>query len=205
MSEKASIVLRGGHVQTMVAPDDIASAVAVCGNRIAYVGDDAGAEAYIGEGTKVIDLDGRFVCPGFMDGHLHVPGKWITTLYQIDLEGKSTNEEYVETIRSFIEAHPDEEVYTGQPFLLNAYMLEDGSNPEGWFPEERITMAEALRAYTYGSAYAMGVEDRFGTLAAGKMADICVLDRNLFTCEPAEVLEMKSVLTMIGGEVVFEA
>ncbi|MBQ3282387.1 MAG: amidohydrolase, partial [Atopobiaceae bacterium] len=70
MAEKASIVLRGGHVQTMVAPDDIASAVAVCGNRIAYVGDDAGAEAYIGEGTKVIDLDGRFVCPGFMDGHL---------------------------------------------------------------------------------------------------------------------------------------
>ena len=107
MSEKASIVLRGGHVQTMVAPDDIASAVAVCGNRIAYVGDDAGVEAYIGEGTKVIDLDGRFVCPGFMDGHLHVPGKWITTLYQIDLEGKSTNEEYVETIRSFVEAHPD--------------------------------------------------------------------------------------------------
>ena len=66
-------------------------------------------------------------------------------------------------------------------------------------------MAEALKAYTYGSAYAMGVEDRFGTLAAGKMADICVLDRNLFTCEPAEVLEMKSVLTLIGGEVVFEA
>ena len=84
-------------------------------------------------------------------------------------------------------------------------MLEDGSNPEGWFPEERITMAEALKAYTYGSAYAMGVEDRFGTLAAGKMADICVIDRNLFTCAPAEVLEMKSVLTIIGGEVVYEA
>ena len=84
-------------------------------------------------------------------------------------------------------------------------MLEDGSNPEGWFPEERITMAEALKAYTYGSAYAMGIEDRFGTLAAGKKADICVLDRNLFTCAPAEVLEMKSVLTLIGGEVVFEA
>ena len=57
-------------------------------------------------------------------------------------------------------------------------MLEDGSNPEGWFPEERITMAEALRAYTYGSAYAMGVEDRFGTLAAGKVADICELKVN---------------------------
>lgn len=61
-------------------------------------------------------------------------------------------------------------------------MLEDGSNPEGWFPQERITMAEALRAYTYGSAYAMHAEDRIGTLACGKQADICVLDRNLFDC-----------------------
>lgn len=84
-------------------------------------------------------------------------------------------------------------------------MLEDGSNPEGWFPAERLTMAEALRAYTYGSAYAMGVEDRLGTLAVGKQADVCVIDRNLFTCAPAEVLEMKSVLTVIGGEIVYEA
>ena len=83
-------------------------------------------------------------------------------------------------------------------------MLEDGSNPEGWFPEERITMAEALRAYTYGSAYAMHAEDRIGTLACGKQADICVLDRNLFTCEPAEVLGATAELTVIAGKVVYE-
>jgi len=95
---------------------------------------------------------------------------------------------------------PMEEVY-GAVFR----MLEDGSNPEGWFPEQRITMAEALRAYTWGSAYAMGVEDRVGTLAPGRLADICVLDHNLFECTPAEVLGTKAVLTLIGGEVVFEA
>lgn len=95
---------------------------------------------------------------------------------------------------------PMEEVY-GAVFR----MLEDGSNPEGWFPQERITMAEALRAYTYGSAYAMHAEDRIGTLACGKQADICVLDRNLFDCEPAEVLEATAALTMIAGKVVFEA
>lgn len=95
---------------------------------------------------------------------------------------------------------PMEEVY-GAVYR----MLEDGSNPEGWFPQERITMAEALRAYTYGSAYAMGVEDRIGTLACGKQADICVLDRNLFECEPAEVLGATAELTMIAGKVVFEA
>lgn len=95
---------------------------------------------------------------------------------------------------------PGEEVY-GAVYR----MLEDGSNPEGWFPEERITMADALKAYTYGSAYAMGVEDRLGTLAPGKVADICVLDRNPFTCEPAEVLGMKADLTLLGGKVVWEA
>lgn len=95
---------------------------------------------------------------------------------------------------------PMEEIY-GAVFR----MLEDGSNAEGWFPQERISMAEALRAYTYGSAYAMGVEDRIGTLAPGKQADICVLDRNLFTCEPAEVLDAASVLTLVAGDVVFEA
>ncbi len=95
---------------------------------------------------------------------------------------------------------PMEEVY-GAVYR----MLEDGSNPEGWFPEERITMAEALRAYTYGSAYAMGVEDRLGTLAVGKEADVCVLSRNLFECEPAEVLDTVSELTVSGGKVVYEA
>ena len=95
---------------------------------------------------------------------------------------------------------PMEEIY-GAVFR----MLEDGSNPGGWFPAERITMAEALRAYTLGSAYAMGIEDRLGTLAVGKAADICVLDKNLFTCSPAEVLGTKSVLTVLGGEIIFEA
>lgn len=95
---------------------------------------------------------------------------------------------------------PTEEIY-GAVYR----MLEDQSNPDGWFPEERITMAEALRGYTYGSAYAMGVEDRLGTLSAGKLADITVLDHNLFDCTPAEVLETKAALTIIGGEVVYEA
>ena len=95
---------------------------------------------------------------------------------------------------------PMEEVY-GAVYR----MLEDGSNPDGWFPAERITMAEALRAYTYGSAYAMGLDDRLGTLSAGKTADVCVLDHNLFTCSSSEVLATQASLTVLGGRIVFEA
>lgn len=83
--------------------------------------------------------------------------------------------------------------------------LPDGSNPQGWFAEERISLAQAPRAYTHGSAYAMGVDRDLGTLSAGKLADIVVLDRDLFACDPSELLEARSVLTMLDGRPVFEA
>ena len=125
----ADIVLYNGHVQTMVSEGDVASAVAIAGNKIVYVGDDSGIDAFVGDNTQVIDLDGKFVSPGFMDGHIHAPGNWFNSLFQIDLTGLTTNEEYLEAIRSFVEAHPDEEAYIGATFMLNAYQLPDGSNP----------------------------------------------------------------------------
>lgn len=125
----ADIVLRNGHVQTMVSESDVASAVAIAGNKIVYVGDDSGIDAFVGDKTQVIDLDGKFVSPGFIDGHIHAPGNWFNALFQIDLTGLTTNEEYLKAIRAFVEAHPDEEGYIGAPFMLNAYQLPDGSNP----------------------------------------------------------------------------
>ena len=59
----ADIVLRNGHVQTMVSESDVASAVAIAGNKIVYVGDDSGIDAFVGDKTQVIDLDGKFVSP----------------------------------------------------------------------------------------------------------------------------------------------
>lgn len=122
-------MLRNGHVQTMVSESDVASAVAIAGNKIVYVGDDSGIDAFVGDKTQVIDLDGKFVSPGFIDGHIHAPANWFNALFQIDLTGLTTNEEYLEAIRAFVEAHPDEEGYIGAPFMLNAYQLPDGSNP----------------------------------------------------------------------------
>ena len=125
----ADIVLYNGHVQTMVSEGDVASAVAIAGNKIVYVGDDSGIDAFVGDNTQAIDLNGKFVSPGFMDGHIHAPGNWFNSLFQIDLTGLTTNEEYLEATRSFVEAHPDEEGYIGATFMLNAYQLPDGSNP----------------------------------------------------------------------------
>lgn len=75
----------------------------------------------------------------------------------------------------------------------------------GWLPSERITMAEALSAYTHGSACAAGREDSIGCLAPGMLADICVLDRNLFTCDVDTVPGTKAVMTVMDGKIVYEA
>lgn len=126
----ADLVFKNGHVQTLVNEGDVAQAVAVRGGDIVYVGDDAGIEAFVGDATKVIDLDGKFLCPGFMDGHLHGPQPYYEELFQIAIpEGTMDNEEYLRIIREFVEAHPDDEVYYGGPFMQNAYLQPDGSNP----------------------------------------------------------------------------
>lgn len=126
---EADIVIRGGVIQTMTAEGDTAEAVALGGNEILYVGSAAGVEAFIGAGTKVLELEGGMVTPGFMDGHIHAPGNWVTTLYEIDLSEGSTIEEYRTIIADFITAHPDDEAYVGNPFMVNAFEQEDGTNP----------------------------------------------------------------------------
>jgi len=79
----------------------------------------------------------------------------------------------------------------------------DGRHPDGWVPEQKISVAEALRAYTAGNAYATFDEARRGTLTAGADADLVVLDRNLFTT-PADSLDQARVrYTIVGGRVVY--
>lgn len=80
---------------------------------------------------------------------------------------------------------------------------EDGHPAGGWLPEQRVTLAEALRSYTYGSACAINREKDLGTLEAGKLADIVVLDRNLFDVPAEEYLDMMPVMTMVDGKIVF--
>jgi predicted amidohydrolase YtcJ len=77
----------------------------------------------------------------------------------------------------------------------------DGSpGPGGWYPAQRLTVFEALRAYTHGAAYAAGVEDRLGRLAPHYLADLLVLDVNPFTCDPAQLRDIHPLATMVAGE-----
>ena len=79
----------------------------------------------------------------------------------------------------------------------------DGKHPGGWFPEQRLTVEQALRAYTRGCAYAAFEEQDKGTIAPGKLADLVVLSHDLFRIPPAEIKEARVELTIVGGRVVY--
>jgi predicted amidohydrolase YtcJ len=79
----------------------------------------------------------------------------------------------------------------------------DGKNPGGWFPEQMITIAEALRAYTADAAWAAFQEDEKGSLAVGKLGDFVVLSQDLFAVPPAQLATIAVEATVVGGRVVF--
>lgn len=78
----------------------------------------------------------------------------------------------------------------------------DGKNPGGWFPEQKITVEEALRAYTASAAYAAFEENEKGTLSPGKLADFVVLSADLFAVKPEEIEKITVDATVAGGRVV---
>jgi predicted amidohydrolase YtcJ len=80
----------------------------------------------------------------------------------------------------------------------------DDKNPGGWIPEQKITVEEALRAYTSDAAYAEFAEKEKGTLAPGMLADFVMLDRDLTRIAPETIRDTKIVMTVVGGKPTFE-
>jgi predicted amidohydrolase YtcJ len=78
----------------------------------------------------------------------------------------------------------------------------DGTG-EAWIPEQRISVEEAVEGYTLGGAYANNIEDDRGSIEKGKYADLVVLSRDLFNIPPNEIKDVRVLLTMVRGEIVY--
>jgi len=91
------------------------------------------------------------------------------------------------------------------PFLgiyaaVSRRRLTDGApGPAGWYPEQKLTVTEAVHAYTQGAAHVAGKGHRLGSLTPGKLADLVILDRDIWAVEPDEILDTRVLGTMIGG------
>jgi predicted amidohydrolase YtcJ len=80
----------------------------------------------------------------------------------------------------------------------------NGEPAEGWFPEQRLDLETSLKAYTWGSAYGAFEDHLKGTIEAGKLADLVVLDTDLFNTTPEEWLKAKVNYTIVGGKIVYK-
>jgi len=80
-----------------------------------------------------------------------------------------------------------------------------GEEGEGWFPEQKLTMEEAIRYYTLGSAYAQFMEDRKGMIKTGYLADIVIVDKDLLTIPEDQIMKTKVVYTIAGGTIVYNS
>ncbi|NDQ57058.1 MAG: amidohydrolase [Acidipila sp.] len=81
----------------------------------------------------------------------------------------------------------------------------DGKNPGGWYPEQKITLEEAIEAFTMGSAYAEFSEEQKGSIKPGKFADIVVINADLFAIAPEKIQDARVATTIVGGKIVYDA
>jgi predicted amidohydrolase YtcJ len=79
----------------------------------------------------------------------------------------------------------------------------DGKNPNGWIPEEKITLPEAVEAYTMGSAFTEFQENEKGSITPGKLADMVILSDNIFDLKPEAIRNVKVATTIVGGKVIY--
>jgi predicted amidohydrolase YtcJ len=81
----------------------------------------------------------------------------------------------------------------------------DGKNPGGWFPEQKLTIKEAIEAYTMGSAYAEFQDTMKGSITPGKLADMVLLSDDVLSIDPVKIRDVKVLKTWVGGKLVYDA
>jgi hypothetical protein len=81
----------------------------------------------------------------------------------------------------------------------------DGKNPGGWFPEQKLTIKEAIEAYTMGSAYAEFQENVKGSITPGKLADMVLLSDDVLTIDPVKIRDVKVLNTWVGGKLTYDS
>ncbi len=116
----AELVLRGGAVYTVDDARSWAQAVAVSGGKIVFVGTDAGAKAWIGPNTKVLELSGKMVLPSFHDSHVHPVSGGVEAL-ECDLNGLTTQAAILDRVKTYAAAHPSDPWVRGGGWDLTVF------------------------------------------------------------------------------------
>jgi predicted amidohydrolase YtcJ len=154
----ADTVFKNGYIYTVNPGHRVAQAVAVRHGKIVYVGSNRGARAFVGPSTKVVQLDGRMMLPGFIDSHIHASMS-VSGLYSVLLYGLASVDEYVAAVAEFAAANPDMDVIRGQGWS-NTVAPDNGP------------LASALDAVVSDRPVAIMSEDGHSTWVNGKALEL---------------------------------
>lgn len=117
----ADTIFRNGRIYTVSEAQPWAEAVVVDGSEIVYVGDNAGADEFVGDGTEEIDLEGRMVLPGLIESHIHIVAGGATTSGVI-LTMSDSVDDVLQKVREYADAHPEKETIFGASY--NAFLFD---------------------------------------------------------------------------------
>lgn len=190
-------LLYNARIYTLDASHAQASAVAIENGRILALDEK---ECILPEfdGAEKQDMGGKTILPGLIDAHLHLQ-YYSLSLQKIDCETDTLDE----CLRRV-----EERVRTAQPgeWILGHVWNQNNrfSSPDGWYPQQRLSLMEAIEGYTFGAAYAAGTESYSGKLSPGYLADLIVLEQGPFAILSADLLESESVATMLNVERVWQ-
>ncbi len=135
--QAASLVIKNGSVYTMNEQGSVMSAVAIQQDRIVFVGNDDEVQTYIDNDTQVVDLAGKMVLPGFVDGHSHPPERELAASSELIFDAHEPSlEVYRKNIRTYAKANPNKPVLVGQGLQINLF---DDSQLNSSFIDEIIS------------------------------------------------------------------
>ncbi|MBW6463910.1 MAG: amidohydrolase [Firmicutes bacterium] len=126
-SNGVDILFYNGVIYTADKDNTIVEALAVKEGKIIFTGSSKDASRYMTDAGEVIDLQGRMILPGFIDSHLHAPGRALIDLYNISLYESLDLESVLKQVENFIQANPDQEIYYGEGFSLGLFSGEEVS------------------------------------------------------------------------------
>lgn len=126
-SPAADLLLYNGVIYTADESDTIVEAVAVKNGKVVFTGSSRDAIAEYGAAAELFDLEGKMVLPGFIDTHIHAPGRVLADLYSISLYEANSIEAILRQVKDYIEANPEAEIYYGEGFSLGHFSGDEVS------------------------------------------------------------------------------
>ncbi len=190
---------------TVNGGDEVVEAVAVADGKILAVGGDGDVARLADHRTRVVDLRGRSLLPGFIDAHCHLAS---LGLARASIDCKAPGMQSISALRAAVRERAQRQApgtwIRGRGYDQSRLAERRHPTRDVCGPEERVDLATAIRMHTINGAWAAFEDHLKGSLEPGKLADLVMLDEDLSRVPAERIRHVGVAMTVVGGEVVYE-